>query len=222
MTGQVINLTITTAQIKKVYGGKGAAARVTGQHAKRKLMALNIIRGPVKKGGQTYRVLGTLPGSVTELNEAYAQKFQTWSVVDAYTDALSEIECLQNEMSDWRDNLDMSEGLSQTAKYDEVSEAADALENAYYELEAFEELNDILGDEERILVVEPYDIRLLTGRSRNLGRARRMANALAGLNAVVEWLTPDKFEDAVEYTSAIDFLSDTIDELECVEFPSMF
>lgn len=57
------------------------------------------------------------------------------TVLEAVEDAASQIAELQQEMADWRDNMSNA-NMEHLPKYDQVSEAADALENADVESRA--------------------------------------------------------------------------------------
>lgn len=76
-----------------------------------------------------------------------ARKFKTrqytGTVEGAIDGAKSDIDCLKDEMSSWKDN--MEENLSHTQKYDEVSECCDVLETIHDKLEEVD-LSDLPGD----------------------------------------------------------------------------
>ena len=60
---------------------------------------------------------------------AYKSQNKLSTIGEAVEFALADLGCLRDEMSEWRDNMGDSEGLSQTEKYQEVEATADALEN---------------------------------------------------------------------------------------------
>jgi hypothetical protein len=86
-------------------------------------------KGVKRKKGEVrkYKVLRALP-TLDALKEEAREKWFTKTVTDSIEDARTEVETVRDEMVEWRDNLEQSEGLSQTSKADEVRESADSLE----------------------------------------------------------------------------------------------
>lgn len=160
------------------------------------------------------------------------------------------LEDLTNEMSEWRDNLESSE-MTHLPKFDEVSEAAETLENAGSEIEqAASNLADTLekaGAQELLSAKVSYTT-MIPYKGRGNPRWMQRDNALAALMAVTEYLEDDenvvKHDDngepimttdddgeeiAVLWTDEHDDiesyrseLSDAIEEATNVEFPGMF
>lgn len=96
----------------------------------------------------------------------------------------SDISELAEEMRSWEENLGGS-SLSGTAKYEEVSEAADTLENAAQELErACDSLADELGGWAEKTFVS-FNTQRPYGK-RSPARWLRLSNACAGLNEALE------------------------------------
>jgi hypothetical protein len=93
-----------------------------------------------------YKVLRPLPDPTTFAAEVKGALF-TMALQDALEQAVAEIEEIKDEMVDWRDNMEQSEGLSQTSKFDDVREAADALESIDMPNEA-QDVPDFLQEQE--------------------------------------------------------------------------
>lgn len=142
-----------------------------------------------------------------------------------------EIEELKDEMGEWRDNLEGND-MTHLPKYEEVSEAADTLDNAWSELETYgADLESALeGTEHAEAEIEYTQMTPYKGRS--YPRWMRMANSVAPLRAVVEYI--DAIEDPADgdespeaekiqaIKEAASSVADQLDELDNVEFPGMF
>ena len=133
----------------------------------------------------------------------YPTQSRTATISSAFDEAKMEIESLQEEMEEWRENIE--EHFSETDKYQRVSDAADALQ----------ELVDNLPEEpERFGDME---ISWTEMRSkRGLPRWARLSNALGVFESI---------KDALE--GVIEEIQDTVnglDELDGIDidFPSMF
>lgn len=122
----------------------------------------------------------------------------------ALSDARAEIESLQEEMSEWRDN--MEEYFSETDKFQRVSDAADALE---------ELLNGIPEDVPDAISELNVSFSNYKAGRRGIPRWARLSNAMSAIEAVRE---------TVE--EAINDLQSFVDECEAdgsdIDFPSMF
>lgn len=166
-----------------------------------------------------------------------AKRHKTTTETTPLSNALStyaDVEALRDEIEEWRDNLEGG-GLEHTAKYDQVSEAADTLDNVATALQAacdalVEALpSGVAEGDVTYRVLSPY------GR-RAMPRWMRASNAeaavRAGLDAASAWLEAQDSEDPTlssqevdrreEVENQINEARDALDELEAVEFPSMF
>jgi len=130
----------------------------------------------------------------------------TQTVENALEDAKSEVSALAEEIGEWRDNMDGT-GLENTMKYEEVSEAADSLEDLDSRFQYIEiEDDDIKEKEITYYWSHPY--------GRHIGRSWRAGMVVAALNAILEVL-PDEDDTRGE-------LEDIVSEIENMEFPSMY
>lgn len=129
----------------------------------------------------------------------------TMSADAALAHARSIIEDLASEMAEWRDN--MEEKLSATAKYEEVSEAADTLDNALNECP--EEAPDGWGT-----LVFTQDTR------KRQARSTRLSNAIEALYLFQDG--PDEGEPNDEQQAFMDEIQCVLDYAEAVEFPGMY
>jgi DNA repair exonuclease SbcCD ATPase subunit len=160
---------------------------------------------------------------------------KTASLVDAISDAYSEISSLAEEMESWRDGLE--EKLSHTSKYDQVSEAYDLLSQHADEPDC----DNTLFGTMQVHFVETSN----KNKKRSVSRATRLDNAINRLNACIEVLEArkDELEEAKneeeikddaealeevdseldEINELIYVLEQTVSELDGgVEFPGMF
>jgi hypothetical protein len=174
-------------------------------------------------GGQTYELLNELPDGAHVVRAAYRDLHRT-DVESALADAEAELECLKEEMGEWRDNMGQYSGLDQTDQYASVEEAADILESLDLDsVDVPEGLSEI-----DVYDLPVYDIRLLQGRSRYLGRGRRATNTAGTLRSITdaikaEWGEEgddanDPPEGTIEFVDALESLAD---ELESIDFPTM-
>lgn len=137
----------------------------------------------------------------------------TVSTLDAVvSDALSELQALGEELREWFDN--MPENLQGSAKGDEVSGAADALEAIDEDIDIPEVLRDLSVS---------Y---LVTKRARSRSDRRdecitMLTAAEDALRSRVEEQTQAK-EDASEAQDVADSIQSVIDEAEAVDFPGMY
>lgn len=138
-------------------------------------------------------------------------------LLDAIGEVMADVEELGSEMRQWADN--MEEKFGSTQKYEEVSQAADTLENAAgndpvnFELQSF--LNDV-----KITIQDP------TPKRRGYSRADRLAQSQGVLMDVVDALdtfigdgTGPNETTAAELKDALDEIDS---ELQGVDFPGMF
>lgn len=193
-------------------------------------------KGEVKK----YKIVKDLPEKAA-FGAEVTDRFFVAPIEEWLQDSLSEIECIKDEMTDWRDNLEQNEGLSQTSKADEVREAADALE--YIDIPSnVEELPEFLRDQEddegnvirpalRVQMSSMLSTIFSWRSKRNLsGRSARLHDHAAVLSTCAESIreeadnekcpwTPEQREEAVEIAGS---LEDIASELENVECPGMF
>lgn len=133
------------------------------------------------------------------------------SIEDAVQEAMSEVESLRDEMSEWRDN--MEEKLSHTEKYERVSECADNLDNVQ-EIDIPDEYR-----ETKITVISQRK----SSRKSPYPRWLRLQNAVGALTAAKDVLEEMEDDDAEGVRDQfVSDLGDAIDNLEGVEFPGMF
>jgi len=149
-------------------------------------------------------------------------------------DAESGREELASELREWADN--MEERMSHTEKYEQVSEAADALENVSFDIEVPDCLE---GVEVEYASHSPYGRR---GPSRPM-RRDNIVEALRAAQSKAESVQQEKedekqgmvedddasegglerLDDEIEALQQFyDELEDAISELESVEFPGMY
>lgn len=147
----------------------------------------------------------------------------TSTIEGAVDDAMSEAEGLRDELTEWRDNLDGS-NMSHLPKYEEVSEAVDALDCVDNKPEIPNTLPTGLVDE----------VKWQTHAKRRQSRADRMGEVTFALQIVAEhieaFLEKNEDENAACWkdTSRSDWeqyasdLNDIRDELDGVSFPGMY
>ncbi len=117
-------------------------------------------------------------------------------------------------MTTWRDNLE--EKFSQTSKYDEVSECADALDAVADNEPEVPAVAGSLG----VLFIPPAFKRLPS-------RADRLGTALDQLRAASEELADwaenhGDHNESSEATEAADAIENVVSELEGISFPGMY
>lgn len=171
------------------------------------------------------------------------------SLESLVSDAVSETESLKEEMESWRDNMDGA-NMTHLPKYDEVSEACDALEQAESEMQSAQSDFENLPDD-----VQKTEVDWMTGK-RVRSRADRAGDASAKLQTVIDKLREldearakriaeiEAEEDALDekkdkakleklqtereeleerdYESAISSLENAYGELDNVTFPGMY
>jgi DNA repair exonuclease SbcCD ATPase subunit len=130
------------------------------------------------------------------------------SVHSALQDADSEIEELKEELQSWYDNL--PENLQGGDKGSQLEEAIGQLESAQSFLQnvAVDDLPDI-------------NVEYLLPHRRATSRAKRLENAMAGVEAAV-FALEEVPEATEEIESAIGELQSAIDEAGSVDFPGMY
>lgn len=166
----------------------------------------------------------------------------TGTIDGAFEEGKDEAICLKDEIVEWKDNMEAN-SMEAMPKYDEVSEAADALESGADALECLEVPECLQGVE----VTYTVDT-----RRKAQSRSGRMGNALSALDAAKSgaeaWLEDneeleaneddeDRDEDEELVTEAdanereeqrsavqefIDELENAYGELEGVNFPGMY
>lgn len=140
-------------------------------------------------------------------------------------EARGEVQMLAEEMRDWADRMEESDGLAATAKHDEVAEAADALENAVETLDNIPDEKTLLKLAVLLHFCEPR----VYGK-RQTPRWMRLEQATARLNAVIDAIDEHKNDlndlDNTDVSDALDDikseLESAVDELQNVTFPGMY
>ena len=146
-------------------------------------------------------------------------RFKISEAIDkAFENAKGEIEQLYEEMDEWRNNMEDSEGLSQTEKFSQVEEAADGLESAKDNLE-YVDFSDLNLDLDNIEFIET--------RKRSCPRWMRCANAAVRIEAIREFLQNEvNKEENVEIMEKLEeqigYLEEAFGSLESIDFPGMF
>lgn len=145
-------------------------------------------------------------------------------LLNTYTD----IEELKDEMVEWRDNMDGA-NMSHLPKYDEVSEAADTLENAELE-RAVSDLEEIKDEAFAALLETKVTYQYYPTAGRSMSRQDRLSDAVEDVRRGYERLSEfvddltvampaDVRQDARE---ALDEIESQLNDLENVSFPGMF
>lgn len=137
-------------------------------------------------------------------------------VVDAIIgDAYSEVQSLAEEMREWADN--MEEKFSQTSKYDDVSSAADTLEN----------ISEADLPDDMPAITTAWLETVHKSKKRSPSRAVRASNVETMLRAAEEAIRahighkePSELIDAL--SELAEKLSEDADEIAGVEFPGAF
>lgn len=134
------------------------------------------------------------------------------TVADAISNGFTDLSDLADEMSEWRDN--MEEKLSNTSKYQEVSDCVDQLDNCR---------DDPTSDLPEALSSLP--VTYSVGSKRKEPRWLRRDNAVAAIQAAKDALEEFETEDSDLKESAEDAaskLENAIGEAEAAEFPGMY
>lgn len=133
-------------------------------------------------------------------------------ILDIVGNAFGEFQSLRDEMGEWADNMSGA-NMEHLPKYDEVSEARDALENfCDNEPEVPAAFNEV-----RVDVMENH--------RKHQSRGDRLSYATQQLVSVVEWLESDEVTagpNADDAETLRDELQNAIDEAESVSFPGMY
>ncbi len=195
------------------------------------------VKGAVAK----YHVQKDLPSAV-DLQKEVDSKLHTKSVGSWYEDAKSDLERLRDEMNEWRDAMECSEGLQATEKYSQVEEAVDILENGELPDEVPESI------EPSLIFITPSAFPVSCGyrtRRPQTGRAARCGEICSILEAVKDRAQEEIdnldniVKDAVEgdlhtehyreieakATALEEFIGEVesvYDEIGNVEFPGMY
>lgn len=169
-----------------------------------------------KKGKRSYEVLKPLPETRSLLWNEYCKQFYTGDLGTFVEDAKSELEELGYEMEEWSSNLEDS-ALMYTYKAEQVYDCYQLLQDQVLLLGDLETPESLTS--RTLMVIIPYDVALLQGRSRNIGRWKRMSNALTTLERIMVMRTDDMLEDEEAWMVA---LGKIIDELQDIEFPGAY
>lgn len=202
--------TITTNAISEKYGVKGEALR----RLCIKLQYLKVLGSRISRGSRTFEQNGDLPPDLSSIMFAYNMQF-VQAVDQVCEDAMSELADLRDDLVSWRDGMSGT-GLENTSKYEEVDEAANALEGV--DLESYD-----VPDEVSEIMVEArpaYDDRL----EQSMSRDKRLANAVAWLTAIHDELdgNPNIEDESGEVRVWLDEVQQAVDDLEGVTIPGMF
>lgn len=206
--------TITARALGRKYGMKGKSLRTL----RLRLQRLGFL-GRAERGKQTYPLLREgLPGTGTAVRREYESKFHRHTIACFVEDACAEIEALAEEMQEWQSGLEGT-GLEYTSTYDEVVECVGALE--YIDLDQFRDVPEQVAGED-IVAAPPYDVHLLAGWGKRLGRGRRLANALAGPSAAAGHVLSMLEEGlmSVDVREWVDEVQRAVEELDQISFPS--
>ena len=147
---------------------------------------------------------------------------------EAFANAKSEVESLQEEMQEWLDKMEENEGLSATSKHDEVSDCVDSLTSV---MDNFSEAECTVDEEwfvEKFKDVQIEYTEMVPYKGRGMPRWMRASNAVTALDAV-----RDKLDEAEKELKEDDPKKDEINtliaaidnvksDLEGVDFPGMF
>lgn len=138
------------------------------------------------------------------------------NLTDAVGEAFGELECLAEEMRDWAGNIE--EKFSSTQKYEDVSTAADSLENIQQP-----DIDDTLGEIE-ITIQDPTPSRKPRSRATRCGDACNiLSNCISALEEFASFDSADTDEAKVELADDLrGELENVMSEAESVEFPGMF
>lgn len=149
-------------------------------------------------------------------------KVEEWTVTSLVSDAASDVSELSSEMQEWRDNMS-SNNMEHLPKYDEVEQAADALEQIESELSSADD------DYQKAMEGVPEDrkVQVMLITKGYISRATRASNAATLLHRAAEVIQemaekeqdPDK---KVDLETLQGELEDQAQELENVEFPGMY
>lgn len=153
---------------------------------------------------------------------ARQRKWGPFSITEALDEAFEngkgDIETLYEEMDEWRNNMEQSEGLASTMKFEEVEEAANILESAKDNLDSVELADLNLGTD---------TVTFMENKQRSEPRHVRCSNAVARLEAVKDYLQHkaenEEDETAVEkLEEQVEYLEEATGELEGIMFPGMY
>lgn len=137
------------------------------------------------------------------------------TIADAVSDAMSEIQCLRDEIAEWADNME-SHNMEHLSKYEEVSEARDALEEVADDEPDVPELPDGFSDQ----------LSWSTFRKRRPSRADRAGDASMTLEAVAEHIEKQIGDREGDWTEEWQELADRCREIAeavgNVSFPGMY
>lgn len=131
----------------------------------------------------------------------------------------SEVPMLRDEIAEWRDNIE--EKFSNTAKFEEVSECADALDNIADEFESHvERLIELLEATDAGKAVLDRKVTVPTPKTRQ-SRADRLGEITGSIEAALRAIEEAGLRNE-EIGSLGDDIEDQIGELDDVNFPGMY
>jgi hypothetical protein len=144
----------------------------------------------------------------------------------------SGVEELKDEMCEWRDNME-SANMTQVPKFEEVSEAADSLDNAYTDLESAVGDIENIKDEKLLDLMETkvqyqyHPFRAGRGRSRSDRLSDVCEDVRRAYDRLMELIDAEdrsglSEDTAQEVRDALDSIEGALTDLEGVSFPGMF
>lgn len=149
--------------------------------------------------------------------------------VDSFLDC-GDIESLRDEMTEWKDNME-SNSMEHLPKYDEVSEAVDALDQAMEMEDSINSLRDELKEHRPEALTTPVFATHFAAGKRGQPRWQRLADAVATLTAACDEIETqiaamgDEEATAEARNSLREYLDEVrngISEAENCTFPGMF
>lgn len=163
------------------------------------------------------------------------------TVREALESVPGEITELKDELQEWQSNLE-GNNMEHLPKYDEVTEAADALENVETEIECnATELVNALDQHDNPKVKALLDEQISWSefqpyKGRSYSRSDRCSNAVAPLQAATEYIKEeiaeifnseeagedDQDDDGQDIISYAEDLEQQCEEAESICFPGMF
>lgn len=168
-----------------------------------------IVGEPKKRGGyRKFTIVVALP-SKEEFERLRTAKYQT-TINELIEDAVSELECLRDELQEWYDNL--PDSFQQSEKGDEIQNAIDAFESVQ---------NQDVPKSVAALPIVFIPVESMPSRS------DRRDNAAAMLRDVIDYLqnwveASENTEENATVEDLIAELGTMADDAEGVEFPRAF
>ena len=189
---------ITVNKLNKMYECKGKTSKM--------LRSWLVRLGYLSKGERLrYNILMTpLPNSVKMLTKEVNEKIYTFPPADIFESAKSDLEGLKDEVEEWYDGMGQSEGLSQTAKYEELEEATNGLTQAMDYLENYEEFT--MHNLPIVLNTYAYE--------QSSSRQSRLDLVCVKLSALID--------EEVSESDGEDCLTSAVEEIESIAIPGMY